>query len=368
MITIDKIECDRIKAQAALKNFMELSQKCFNDYSRKDPKKYANNTPVQIEEATKAVLDEVKSGTPFEKSKIERISGHFFPDIVIDKHYGIEVKSTKENKWTSLGNSIFEGVSDMTIKDIYIMFGNLGSTPPQFKFRPYQDCLNNIAVTHSPRYIIDMEIKDRKEKTIFEEMNTTYDDYRIKTDLEKVALMRAHYLSKSKKAGFEMPWWMAESENVNKLSFFSAATALQKEEIISKGMILFPSLYHYKSDRDKYKAFALWLCTRYGMLLYNVRDEFSASGQVWYLNGKLMEKPYPQIAKNVLDYRDRIKRLLSNPDYELVIDIQQMWDFPYDKKNLFNSWVDMVAREFKNNRDTSFIDIKKHLINGDKVR
>ena len=173
MITIDKIECDRIKAQAALKNFMKLSQKCFNDYSRKDPKKYANNTPVQIEEATKAVLDEVKSGTPFEKSKIERISGHFFPDIVIDKHYGIEVKSTKENKWTSLGNSIFEGVSDLTIKDIYIMFGNLGSTPPQFKFRPYQDCLNNIAVTHSPRYIIDMEIKDRKEKTIFEEMNTT---------------------------------------------------------------------------------------------------------------------------------------------------------------------------------------------------
>ena len=104
------------------------------------------------------------------------------------------------------------------------------------------------------------------------------------------------------------------------------------------------------------------------MLLYNVRDEFSASGQAWYLNGKLMKKPYPQIAKNVLDYRDSIKRFLSNPDYELIIDIQQMWDFPYDKNDLFNSWVDMVAREFKNNRDTSFIDIKKHLINGDKVR
>ena len=73
MITIDKIECDRVKAQAALKNFMELSQKCFNDYSRKDPKRYANNTPVQIEEATQAVLDEVKSGTPFEKSEIKRL-------------------------------------------------------------------------------------------------------------------------------------------------------------------------------------------------------------------------------------------------------------------------------------------------------
>mgnify|MGYP007101892937 CR=1 FL=1 len=30
MITIDKIECDRVKAQAALKHFMDLSQKCFN--------------------------------------------------------------------------------------------------------------------------------------------------------------------------------------------------------------------------------------------------------------------------------------------------------------------------------------------------
>ena len=137
--------------------------------------------------------------------------------------------------------------------------------------------------------------------------------------------------------------------------------------MIARALILFPSLYHYKSDRNKYKPFALWLCTRYGRLLYNVRDEFSASGMVTSINGERLKKPYPQIAKTVLDYRPAIKTLLLNPDVELAIDIREMWDFSYNKDDLYSSWIDMVAKEFKKNKDTSFINIKDHLINEDKA-
>jgi len=368
IITIDKLETSPEKAIAAFGEFMSLSQLCYNEHSYLNPSRYASRNAQEIEKDTVEILEEVKPRTAFEKAKIELKSGHFFPDIIAGCHYGIEVKTTKEDKWTSLGNSIFEGVSDNEIKNIYIMFGNLGSTPPQFRFRPYQDCLKNIAVTHSPRYMIDMEIADNKELNIFQKMHTTYERYKELSDKDKITLMRAHYLKQSKNGGFEMPWWMGETEGITKLSFFSEASLFEKTEMIARALILFPSLYHNKADRNKYKPLALWLCTRYGRLLYNVRDEFTGSGQLQSVNGIKLERPYPKIAKTVMDYRAYIKRLLQNPDKELIIDISEMWDFPYKKTNLYESWINMVAREFKENKDTSFINIREHLINEDVAR
>lgn len=113
---------------------------------------------------------------------------------------------------------------------------------------------------------------------------------------------------------------------------------------------------------------ALWLCTRYGLLLYNVRDGFTASGKVKHINGIKLAKPYPKIVKTVLDYRPIVECLLKNPDAELSIDIHEMWDFEYDSNDLYSSWIDMVSREFKNNKFVSFVDIKQHLLNGDKAK
>ena len=117
-------------------------------------------------------------------------------------------------------------------------------------------------------------------------------------------------------------------------------------------------LYHSRNDKHKYKNIALWLCTKYGKLLYNVRDSFSASGQANYINGVKLERPYPKIAKTVLDYRPKIQILLDAPDEELQIDIKEMWNFNYKEKDLYSSWIEMVAKEFKNNKEISFIDIK----------
>jgi hypothetical protein len=38
---------------------------------------------------------------------------------------------------------------------IYMMFGKLNK-PVEVRFRPYECCLYEVAVTHSPRYLIDM--------------------------------------------------------------------------------------------------------------------------------------------------------------------------------------------------------------------
>ncbi len=369
IITIEKLEADKEKAIAEFSRFMHLAQQCFNDHSTASPTRYAKKSPYDIETETVKILKEVKCATAFCNSEIQLKKGHFFPDIITGNHYGIEVKSTKDNKWTSLGNSIFEGVSDKKIDNIYILFANLGANPPAFRFRPYQNCLKQIQVTHSPRYIIDMDIADNDEMTVFEQMRTEYLKFRDLPNSEKMYLMRAHYLKTAKSdKKYEMPWWMGDDDTNGKLSFFANASISQKKDIISRALILFPSIYHNgRTDKDKYKSLALWLCTRYGLLLYNVRDGFTASGKVKYINGIELAKPYPQIVKTVLDYRPIVECLLKNPDVELTIDIHEMWDFEYDSNDLYSSWIDMVSREFNNNKDYSFVDIKQHLLNEDKA-
>ena len=93
-------------------------------------------------------------GTSFEGT-IELVSGSSFPDIVAHKYYGVEVKSTEKDKWTSIGSSILESTRNADVKRIYLTFGKLGS-PVEFLSRPYEDCLSGIAVTHYPRYQIDI--------------------------------------------------------------------------------------------------------------------------------------------------------------------------------------------------------------------
>jgi len=44
------------------------------------------------------------------------------------------------------------------------LFGKL-STPVEFRCRKYEECLFDVAITHSPRYLIDMEIG--KDESIF---------------------------------------------------------------------------------------------------------------------------------------------------------------------------------------------------------
>ena len=78
-----------------------------------------------MEDDVKSALEECAIGTPFENT-IEKISGQKFPDIVAAKFYGVEVKSTKENHWTSTGSSILETTRVADVERIYMTFGKLG--------------------------------------------------------------------------------------------------------------------------------------------------------------------------------------------------------------------------------------------------
>lgn len=346
------------EANRAFAEFMRMTEDCFNEKSRNNPLLYKSCSPSELEKVTERILKEVCPSTPFKESDISLVSGHSFPDIMTSEMYGVEVKSTTKNKWTSTGSSIVESTRSKDVERIYMLFGSLGSNPPAFKCKPYQECLSSIAVTHSPRYLIDMSLKEKDD--IFSKMKTDYEDFRQLEESEKISKVREYYIQKARKEHkVEMPWWMGEADitNVN-LSFYNDLKPCEKDDLTARTFILFPSVFSQNSSLG-YKEVALWLCNHYSLLCYNMRDSFSAGGKMTILNGKKLEKPYPQVVKRLLEYREQIESLLKHPDENLLRDIKEYWDDKNEKLDLLNRWKLLVEKAFRDNPDLREIQILK---------
>ncbi len=350
-------ERDIHEADKAFAEFMGKAEKCFNERSSANPRLYKNCSPSDLEKITEQLLIDVCPSTPFLPSDIKLVAGHSFPDIMTTQFYGVEVKSTTKDKWTSTGSSIVESTRSEFVERIYMLFGSLGSNPPAFKCKPYQDCLSSIAVTHSPRYLIDMELSDKD--TIFSKMQTDYDVFRTMEEKEKFAKLRRYYIKKAKEAGREeMPWWLGEN-SAPTLSIFNEQNNNLKHELRIRSMILFPSVFGDDKERTiAYKKISIWMCNRYSLLCYNMRDNFSAGGQIKSVDGKLLMKPYPKIVESLLKSKYAIKRLLENPDVDIISDIEEYWEFNYNESKLYEAWKEMVVDYFKVTPSLKHVPIK----------
>ena len=90
--------------------------------SLKNQKKYQDLLGSKLESVVADVMTEQAIDTPFEGS-IVLIGGQRFPDIIANNYYGVEVKTSKQNHWTTTGNSVFEGTRVDGIERIYMLFG-----------------------------------------------------------------------------------------------------------------------------------------------------------------------------------------------------------------------------------------------------
>ena len=342
------------------------SIKYMNECAKANPKAYVKMSGSDVEILSRDSMQKIASSLGMDPNRIDLVSGHTFPDIILKKTvYGVEVKSTQKDAWTSTGSSIVESTRYNTTQRVYMLFGKLGGKP-EFRCKPYQDCLSNIAVTHSPRYLIDMQL--REKDTIFAKMNKDYDDFRILPENEKISYVRKYYLSLVKNRKNEplkknsLPWWMNEQTEVD-FSFYNDLSANAKEAIMPRLFIIFPTLFDEDSDK-RFKPVAIWLCDRYSMICYNMRDAFTAGGKIKCYDGQLLKYRYPAIVGRLIKHLDVIKSLLANPDEELISDIQDFWAFDYDKDNLLESWISALEYEFMKNKELKFIDIRAIVKNG----
>ena len=300
-----------------------------NDDAKDKASYYITRGAQKLEDDVMGFLNDSAKGTKFEDS-IEKISGQRFPDIIAAKYYGVEVKSSKDEKWTSLGGSVNESTRVEGVERIFLTFGKLTS-PIEFRSRPYEDCLSEVVVTHYPRYKIDMNLS--QGETIFDKMNTTYDDLRQSQD--SVSTIVDYY--KSQLADGESLWWTGRAtqkeEEVHavpmKIRLMRTLTPSEKKEILALALAYFPEILG--SANNKYERYALWLAASHGVISTSTRDLFSAGGQ------GIIEKidKVPRKIINIFENHLSIFEVLLATD-ECVL--RETWRVDKIHENRINQW------------------------------
>ncbi|WP_446008920.1 hypothetical protein [Candidatus Electrothrix sp.] len=220
----------------------------------------------------------VKAQKTVFKNNIELVSGQKFPDIVAyvnqSKAYGLEIKTTKDNKWKSVGSSIFEGTRIEHVENIHLLFGKL-SNPIEFRCRKYDECLYDVAITHSPRYLIDMDIGIGE--SIFAKVGIEYNTLRnLSNPFDPIK----DYFRSNLKEGDDLWWIDNNEENVRDVSvkLWGNLPPKEKDKLRVIALAYFPSLLG--GDSKKYTRLATWLVSRFGIVNHALRDTFSAGGKI----------------------------------------------------------------------------------------
>ena len=317
------------------KSIMKKTDEILNSDASTKEKYYANRNGTELEIDVCDAIREATKNTVFENT-IQLVSGASFPDIVANKFFGVEVKSTNKNYWHSIGSSILESTRDKNVERIFLTFGKLGS-PVEFKSRLYEECLAGISVTHYPRYQINMELACGE--TIFDKMGISYDELR---SMENPVSPVAKYYKSQLKAG-ESLWW-ASDENIEEsvapatVKLWTALSPIEKINYTIRGYALFPEIL--SNSPTKYQRYALWLATHCGVINTNIRDQFSAGGKrdILTIQGKFEKMPaaFFRIAR----HKDLIiETILGAPEKML----KEFWQVECLMENRLKQWCQLVA-------------------------
>jgi hypothetical protein len=271
---------------------------------------------------------------------IENTKSAEFPDIVFNKVFGVEVKATKDDHWTTLGNSINESRRISTVEDVYFFFGKLGGEF-EISVKPYEKCIKNIATTHYPRYIVDMKLADGL--SIFEKLGITYNDYRSLSGEERIKLIK-DFLRQSFAEG-EALWWIDET-TAPVIKNFNRLDSKTKKEFTVLAMARCPEIFKGSRERGKYDRVAQILLTDFQAVSGNLRDHFSASGRMEITLSGDRKLTVPQMIFQLHSNAKAIQKVLLSMDKEDLIQDWKTTEAPNDRVVAFGQLLNSIG-EFK---------------------
>lgn len=265
-----------------------------------------------------------------------------FPDVIITTSYGkfgIEVKSSKSKNWETLGGSINESTKVPGLDEIFILFGKNVNNQVNIKIKEFSKCVKSVAVTHSPRYLIDMNLKDGTD--IFTKLNTSYEEVCASTT--PFDIFKNYFKDKASKSNTKF-WFLSDdenernSENYQELEwkFLNRLTSEEKIELISEAIILYPyDLFGFKNTI--YDNFNLFFLGR-NIISNSMRDNFTAGG-IFYVCGEKVPKKYSLLVDD--NYLDVIHKLLSNNIP--TIEMKRVYETE-DIQKIRDTWFSEIAR------------------------
>jgi hypothetical protein len=310
------------------KEFLALLEKT-KEYSLKELKSLGlQANKIQSSDMEELVLSSLKKaaiGTNFD-GKITRGTLHAFPDMSVGNKFGVEVKMTIGDKWTSFGNSILESTRAASVEEIFIFFVKIGGDI-DIKYRAYSECLNEIAVTHSPRYMIDMELPSGQ--SIFDKIGIKYNDLRSKPN--PIRYIKDYY-RKQLSEGEELWWIDQDSSSTPIIKGFGNLSDAEQKRFKIESMILFPEIFG--NSMKKYSRPAAYLFTEYSALSSNMRDNFTAGGTV-----KLKIKGHtittPKMLFNLLLRSKEINKALKEMNKNKLL---HYWRVDVISEPVINQW------------------------------
>lgn len=268
-----------------------------------------------------------KSGEEFEPLVVEAINaavkgngiyvlvkytsgGHGFPDIVLEDSYGtkygIEVKSSTSSgkSWKINGNSVMGTTKEAGIIENVIVFGKLRGENSEFRARNYEQSVVNVGVTHSPRYLIDLDIP--MGESFFDKSGIMYSQ--LNSADNPIKLITDYFLSVGQKA-----WWLAESTPAS-IRMFGDLPGEEQKSLMGYAFAHFPELFSHSTS--KFYRFMSWLVSEKSIIDAALRDRFTAGGKVDLELCGMRYQNVPQIFKNLYKYREFIRAELNNVDLE----------------------------------------------------
>lgn len=198
---------------------------------------------------------------------------HAFPDIRANG-FGVEVKTVTKDQWLSVGNSVFEGMRDPTVKKIYIVFAKLGGAPA-VRWGRYEEVITHVRISHAPRFVVEMD----RVSPLFKQtsMGVDYDQFCTLAPGDKMKHIRDY--SRARLQPGEQLWWLEDddAEGVElEVRLFRLLAEAKKIALRAEGAVLFPQICGGSRDRAKYDRLSFFFLQHHNVFCPQVRDLYSA--------------------------------------------------------------------------------------------
>ena len=315
----------------AFEKVMALAVEMLREEARRFPDEYAALSGSRLEGKVCEILGRATAGTPFEGT-VELISGQRFPDIVVGGYYGVEVKTTKSDQWKSTGSSVAEGTRIEGVERVYLLFGKMGR-PADFRFKPYEDCLAEVVVTHSPRYAIDMDLPPGG--TIFDKLGVPYDELRRQENPIRTIL---DYYRSRLKPGEEV-WWLDRSHASSiVIRMWQALSTKEQLAYRAAGFAFFPEILG--NSPAKFQRFTMWLATHEGVVCHNIRDKYTSAGRG---DIHLGERAYPDMPKILVTLGQSLPAVRRLVESTSPGELAAYWGQPVADGDRWSLWQRLAA-------------------------
>lgn len=334
MIVSNKKEVESIEFE----NLLFKAKSLLDRNAKKNSEYYLSRGGVKFEYDVFNALQKIAKGSIFQDS-FELVSGRSFPDIVAKKLYGIEVKtSSKGDPWKCVGNSVMESSRIETVENIYIFFGKI-IAPVEFGYRKYQECLYDIAVTHSPRYMVNFNTA--QGDTIFDKICMPYDELRVKEN--PIQPFIRYY--KQKHNGNCDVWWIDSEQTGNATSFvieYWNQIEFEKQiELKVQMLVLFPDIIRKgRAGDNKYNKAAAWLLKKHNIINPSFRDIFTGGK----LSSMIIDgNEYIKVPPFFKKIKGKIKEALEFLESLSTDELLDYWGTEVSPNNRTKQWLELFT-------------------------